>query len=727
MTTWLRILAPLSVASFLTLPAAAPAQAPEPAAPAPPAASAKTTSQTIEEISVEASREREYSVPAAASATRTETPILDTPLTIQVVPEQVLQDQGGYRLEDALRNVSGMKFLPSYVPYETLQGRGFTVTPFRDGARVFFLTVPLANAERIEVLKGPAAVLYGRLEPGGMVNVVPKRPEAEAAYAFEQQVGSWEAYRTTADATGPLTPGRELRYRVGAEWLDAHEFIDRRYEQRLFVAPSISWHPGEATSVSVSLEYRDEKSPSNPGVPALGDRPAPVPVSRYYGEPSMNDHFKVLAGYLRAEHRLNDALTLRARGAFWEGDYHYAGIYQNELGADGQTLTRIFGLYSDYDKRSNADASLELVATVETFGARHTLLAGVDWHQDGMRANWADITTAPDVTLSDPGYGTLDVAAVKAQVPNAWFVQHNAWTGLNLQDQVKLGEAWHVLAGLRYDWTTAQSGFDDTSFENAEVAQADSTLHLGHLSPRAGVVFKPLPSVSLYASYSSSFGASNGRSASGEPLDPEVGQQWEAGVKAETPDQRLSGTLVGYQLTKQNVATQDLSTPDPNDSRLAGEARSRGLELDLAGQLGDGWRVVANLAWVDARFTKDDGGLQGLHLQNVPKLLGNLWLTRSFLGGALSGLTLGGGVRGQSDVEGAFLSAFFSEQSVTLPGFVLLDLMGAYAFEVSRAQVTVQLNAQNVLDRTHYVSAGGRNEIHAGSPRAFLGSLRFQL
>lgn len=356
---------------------------------------AEITTQ-MEPIQILAKSVDEYAVSNASTAMKTDTPIIDTPFSIQVVSEDVMQDQQAYRLEDVIKNVSNTQSLPSIYSsaYENIQSRGFKSEPFRDGKRIMWLTLPIANAERVEALKGSAAIQYGRVEPGGMINVISKKPSATPYYAIEQQVGSNSFYRTTADLTGPINEANTLMYRINAEYLNTDSFVDEVFDKRTYFAPSLTWQPSTGTSLTFAYEYRRENELGSVGIPAIGDRPASLPRSRFLSEPDLNNKFTATVFSLTGEHAMNDQWTMRGGLASYRGNYKYASFVFNDLDSDGATLHR-YGLSSDYDHRNTQDANIDLEGKFDTASIKHAVLIGTDYHRYRNYSNWADWNDVP--------------------------------------------------------------------------------------------------------------------------------------------------------------------------------------------------------------------------------------------------------------------------------------------------------------------------------------------
>jgi iron complex outermembrane receptor protein len=279
-----------------------------------------------------------------------------------------------------------------------------------------------------------------------------------------------------------------------------------------------------------------------------------------------------------------------------------------------------------------------------------------------------------------------------------------------------MADTFHILGGGRYDWARTGSGLSDQSLAAAKRTWAQDTA----FSPRVGVLYQPQDWISMYGSYTESFGANNGRSATGKPFSPETATQYEIGLKANLLDERLQATLAFYTLTKHNVLTPDLSTPDPTDSIAIGAVRSRGIEYDVAGQVTQRLSLIGSYALTDTRITRDNSGNKGNRFASVPLHAGSLWAKYEVNSGYLTGLSIGGGIFLRSQRQGD------NENTFQLPGYTRLDAMVAYQFFPFGSPVTVQLNLYNLTDHTYYDRSSNRLNIHAGEPLNFMGSIRWE-
>ncbi|MGH8613723.1 MAG: TonB-dependent siderophore receptor, partial [Gammaproteobacteria bacterium] len=273
----------------------------------PPSAESKTDKEvvTLPEMTVTAKpgAETGYRVPTAAVTSKTDTPVFDSPFSLQVVPEQVFKDQRSTTIKDALENVSGVRSHSNDVEGYVYNIRGFQVLNVFRNSLLLSFAIPTvyetANLERIEVLKGPGSILFGRIDPGGVINMVTKRPLDVPYYSLEQEIGSYEHYRTIWDATGPLTEDAAFSYRLSGAYQNSDSFRDFQEQERFFIAPAFLWRPTPATEIKFEAQYLNDDAQSDTGFPALGDRPAPIPLSRSFQEPNdpLDETYHVLGGY----------------------------------------------------------------------------------------------------------------------------------------------------------------------------------------------------------------------------------------------------------------------------------------------------------------------------------------------------------------------------------------------------------------------------------------------
>lgn len=675
-----------------------------------------------EDLTVSGGNWSGYNVLNASTATKTDTPIMETPYSIQVVPKTVMDDQQVIRLDRALENISGVYRQQGFGLVESFNIRGFgTFDYYRDGSRfqsAFSQTGPreTANLERIEVLKGPASILYGRIEPGGMINLVTKKPQAESYYSLQQQFGSYDLYRTTLDATGGLNQDDSLLYRFNFAYEDKGSFREFVDSDHVFLAPVIQWNISDRTQATFNMEYKTGESVSDSGTVAIGNRPANLPIERNLSEPFNNAVYEEIQAGVSWSHEFNDDWKIRHRFNVQLTDEDDDVSIPMGLQADNRTLDRFYSGFRDNELESYT-TSLDLIGNFDTYGIHHTVLLGGDYYH----FNVAGLITAnfafPSIDIFNP---THSGQPISNPADDFAFDLSEEWFGFYFQDQMKLPYNVHLLAGLRYD--------------NAEVKEVDTFAGFStttkskqeKISPRVGLLWQPIKELALYGNYVENFGVPNLFSSglTGQPLKAETAQQWEAGVKTEFFDGRFSATASWFRLTKQNIAT---GHPDPALALLGvsvqtGEVVNEGVELDVTGEILSGWNVFANYSYIDSEITQNNDGTQGNRFPNVPEHGGSLWTTYAFQNQMLRGLKLGGGMvaRGQREVN--------RENNVQMPGYALVNLMTSYEFKVGKSKITAQFNVDNLLDKKYYPSSigFGRSRIDVGSPRTFLGSVRVE-
>lgn len=648
-----------------------------------------------------------YFAPTATTGTRTDTSILDTPQSIQVIPQQVLQDQQIIRVDDALRNVSNVVGrLDPFGGSTNITIRGFTADNFtagaflRDGYRLNdnLGTQETANIERIEVLKGPASVLYGQSDPGGIINLVTKRPLAEPFYGLQFQAGSYGLIRPSLDLSSPLTTDRSLRYRLNMAYQREDGFRDLEVDtNRFFIAPVLSWDISNFTNLTIVMEYTNEKNPTDLGLPAIGDRVADVPRDRVVGALDNSSENRALTLGYDLKHRFNDNWTLNHGFRYVTQDYSLLVTLPAFV---DQKTGDVFLFFADREYHSDDyQIQTNVVGKLKTGSVQHTLLAGVDlnFNRFDERFTRADFNNPLIINIFDPVYGTVPRPDLSDVEPFAPFDTQYDRMGVFLQDQINFGDRFILVGSLRYDSIKFRINPDyDPNQSNASYEK---------WLPRIGFIYKPLETVSLYASYSQSFKPSFGSDANGNPLDPEQAMGFEVGAKAELLNKKLFLTLAYFDITKQNVAT-----PDPNNpffSITTGEQRSQGVELDISGEILPGWNIIANYGYTNARVTDDNFIPVGNRLFNAPYHTAGLWTTYEIQQGQLQGLGFGLGMNYVSSRFGDLANSFVVDD------YFLTNL----AFFYKRDKWRLGLNINNLFN-VSYISSTNNSRNFGNAPGA---------
>ena len=642
-----------------------------------------------------------YRATRSATCTKTDTALRDIPQSIQVVSRQVLEDQQVNNLGDALTNVSSVQRGNSHGgSSESFVIRGFQATTYAvDGMLINPLVSrpealrDLANVERVEVLKGPASVLYGRGNPGGLINLVTRKPTFEPEAQVKAQAGSYDFYRLEANASGALDPAETLAGRLTLATQTNRGFRDTfRDSKRTYVAPTFRWEPSDSTRVDAGMEYIDQTSPFDRGLLPQNGKIS-MNADRYLHEPWSRDKADKFAVWYRAEHDLNDWLTLRQMTRWDDSHKDRYVVDLRGIGSDGRTLAR--RATDGEETIRTLDAQFEAIARFAALGIDHTLLAGFEYI-DGTRDTSSYRASLASIDIYNPVYGA---------VPGPFAFQEKASYDLEsysfyLQDQIDLTDHWKLLLGARYDDTRQDNVTTNADYQNT-LTKVDPT----KVSPRLGVVYQPLDWIALYASYSTSFTPQSNLASNGRVLDPEEGEQYEVGAKFELIPDQLSATLSVFQITRQNVAA-----PDPEDDAYSvqtGEQRVRGVELDVSGTPLPGWEIIGNISALNAELTKDTAIDEGNKLPSVPTLSGSLWSSYQLQEGPLAGLGFGAGVIAVGERQGDI------DNSYDVSGYARIDASLFYDIDEN---VRVSLNGRNLTDRKYIETAAGTDGNYAGAP-----------
>ncbi|MEH2071678.1 MAG: TonB-dependent siderophore receptor [Nostoc sp.] len=648
-----------------------------------------------------------YNATDASIGTKTDTPLRDVPQSIQVVPQQVIKDQQLYRLGDVLKNVPGVVqsgSSPRSV-FESYLIRGFNSSEIlKDG----LLDRSLANGgyesvtvDRIEVLKGPASVLFGQGSLGGIVNIVTKQPLREPYYFLEGSAGSFNSYRGAIDLSGPVNADKTVLYRLGVAARTTESFIDFYQHQFYNVSPSLTWQINDRAKLTLAAQYYEDKGPFDYGLPADGTVfPNPngkIPRNRFRGEPSVDDSDTRIyrIGY-NFEYRFSDNWQVRSalQTSFLRLDRE--AVF-GSLAANKRTFTRSYGEQNFNDHIYNFDTYV--VGKFATGSIQHQLVTGLNLSRQDTFATNFNRAIAP-LDLFNPQYGSRPTGP--AFSPLNYRIRNDA-LGIYLQDQITLADNLKILLGGRFDIASNDYRRLDTVLGGFRQDEA--------FSPRVGIVYQPIRPISLYASYGKSFlQASTTARAQAEP---ERGTQYEVGVKADLSS-RLAATLAFYDLTRTN-----LPTPDPNNpllSILVGEQRSRGIEFDISGEILPGWNVIAGYAYTDAEVTKDNTPIVGNQINNIPKNSFNLWTTYEIQSGALQGFGAGLGFYFVGDRQGDLNNTF------QIPSYFRTDAALFY----KRGQLRAGLNFKNLFDIDYFDSAAFRDRVFYGDPFTVQGTISWE-
>lgn len=655
----------------------------------------------------------------------------ETPQAIMVLDAEILEDAGVTRLADALdlsaslarqNNFGGLwdnYAIRGFAGDENLPS-GYLVNGFNTG-RGFGGPRDLSGIERIEILRGPNAALLGRGEPGGTINLITKKPEFEVEGAINASIGSFDTYRVDGDWTGPLND--VFAVRLNGYYENAGSFRDTLESTRYGVMPSALWRLGENTSLSYELERTRQEIPFDRGVVAINNRLGVVPVGRFLGEPGDGPLQADATGHqLQLQHEFSDDWSLLLGAGYRETDLEgfsteaeLAGSRQRLL-TDGQTLSRQ-RRFRDYEATHTVFRG-ELSGRFSTGQFEHRILIGAD--KDTFENSQLFLRIRPgsaagqtpqsgnQINIFNPVYGQFPLPTPGPQTNR--LDELGAW-GFYVQDQVRLTDRLQVRLGARYD------DFTNESLNRATGAR--SSVSDDKVSPQIGIVFDATDALTLYAAYGQGFRQNSGADFAGRPFEPEESESAEIGARFDIAG--LQATLALFSMTKTNILTAD--PVNAGFSIAIGEARSQGVEVDLAGELPGGVNVWLSYAYVDAQAANDVLDFNfaltirsGDRLINVPEHTLSLTASRGFeLGGR--DLELGGSLLYVGERLGETATTF------ELPSYTTLRLFGSYAL-TDALEIAAEVN--NLADEVYYTNSFSRLWVAPGAPRNATVTLRYR-
>jgi len=643
-----------------------------------------------------------YVVPSTESATKTPTPLRDVPQSVTVVTDELIKDQMMMSMGDVMRYVPGVMVHQGENNRDQVIIRGnsssadFFVDGVRDDVQYYR---DLYNLARVETLKGPNALIFGRGGAGGVVNRVSREAGFQPSREVSFQGGMYENKRVTAAFNAPIND--KVAARVDGMFEDSESFRDFVGLKRYGVTPTVTIAPSDRTRITLRYEFLHDERTADRGITSFQGRPADVDIATFYGNPALSDvQADVNMANAAIEHKFG-ALTLRNRTLV----ANYDRFYQNFVpGAVDATKTQVaLTTYNNATGRTNVFNQTDAIFQASTGRIRHTLVGGAEFgHQatNNFRNTgfFNNATTSLLVPYDDPTIATPVTYRQNATDANNHVTSTVA--AVYAQDQVELSREIQVVAGLRFD------RFDLTYHNNRTSDTLDRPDNL--VSPRAGIVYKPIAPVSVYGSYSVSYLPGSGDQFSSltvitEQLKPEKFRNYEVGVKWDAAP-GLSVATALYRLDRTNTRSTDPN--DPTRSIQTGSQRTNGFELGVNGQIVPRWNVAGGYAYQDAYVrTATAAAAAGAQVAQVPHHTLSLWNNYQVhprVGGAL-------GVLYRTDMFAGI------DNTVVVPGYTRVD---AAAFVTLTRQLRLQLNVENLLDKTYYINADSNTNISPGFSRA---------
>lgn len=668
-----------------------------------------------------------YVARRSASATKTDTPLIETPQSVTVVTRDQMDDQGVQSVSQALRysaSVLGETRL-STGRYDSVFIRGFGgagsgagFVNNLDGLRLLrgynFLvpTIEPWGLERVEVLRGPASVVFGQVKPGGLINMISKRPRDVAHGEVQLQVGSFERRQLAFDFGGPVTPDKTVLYRIVGLGRAADTQVDFTKEERLYIAPSVTFQPNAATSLTVLASFqRDPETGFYGFMPSVGtvlpNRNGRIRSNLFPGEPSYEGYSRnhLTAGYA-FEHRFNDVFSFRQNVRYSDLESRNRTVAVASLGADQRTATR--RVTASNEKATTFGIDNQLQADFRTGPLTHRVLFGVDGYWSDSTAFTGAGGTVQPLNLFNPVYGRLPFA-----VPGVPGVKNESQHyGIYLQDEIKIDRLSIVLGG-RFDHAMSRT----RNLTNGALTKQDDFANTG----RVALMYNFDNGFAPYASYSTSFDPQTGATFAQTPFKPTEGEQYEVGFKYQPPGSNAFLQAALYELTQTNVPTAD--PRNPGFQIQTGEVRARGVEVEARATVFDNLDLVAAYAYTDAEVTKSTGADFGKRPTVVPRHMASLWAHYTFKTGLFSGLGLGAGVRYVGKGAGDAGNTFFTDDYALVDAAISYDLGAANA---AMKGWKVQVNAQNLFDKEYVAGCYGTVQCSFGLRRTVLATLSYR-
>jgi iron complex outermembrane receptor protein len=652
----------------------------------------------LSESVVVTDRLNEYADPTENTATRLGLSFLDLPQSVSAIPEAVIRDQGAVQLSEVLRNAAGVTLTGTYFgTYERFTLRGFSQsqvsTFFRNGARFVMLSSPTpASVEQVEVLKGPASIMYGNVTPGGVINLVTKRPREDHAREITVRRSSFNNTEAIVDLTGPLTRQKTLLYRLNFYGRRADSFRDVVNQDFLLANPVLTWRVRPGTTVTVEGEYERMFSLTDLGLvaPVAGNfsSVAMLPRSRFLGDPA--GEFRGRKSFYSADVDHELGRGWRARGS-WNLHYFHRDVKQVaavSLAADGQTLNRRTNAFLQH--YYNYFAQADVIGSFRTGPLTHTVVLGADSLLGRWNGSRNSLSTAAPIDIFNPVYGLPMNFAYSQNFPSK-----NKQIGYTVQDNITLPYGFQALLGARY-----------TTVEDFEVRTRDR-----NVSPRAGLLYRPVNWLSLYGSYSQSFEPNSGFDFKNARFAPSLGRQVEAGTKQMLFGGRLQTSLALFRLRRTNVLTADPF--NIGFSLQSGLQESQGVEFEAQGEINRHWQIISSYTHTDTAILRDNTFSIGNQLGAVPRHAASIWSNHRFAG-RLRNANAGFGIFYVGSLYDSNLNRF------KVPAYTTTDISVGYRLgEFTR----VQFNVKNLLDKTYYTAGGNLLSIYPGQPRTYQGGV----
>jgi len=671
---------------------------------------------TLPTIKVRADVQKPSYQVTKAQSTKTDSLLRDTPQSISVVSANQIRDTASQSIAEATRSVPGLGFQQGEGNRETPVFRGFATTAdfFVDGVRddVQYYR-DLYNIERVEVLKGPNGMIFGRSAVGGLINRVSKTPEWKSSVGGSLTVGTDSNRRGTVDINQVVNDSLALR--LNGLYENSESYRDGVKIERAGINPTATFKVTDDTAVTLGYEYFKDDRIADRGIPSFQGKPLKTDRSTFFGNSKLSPVNTELDAFTAViSHQINESAKVTNRTRWSDQDKFYQNVFPGAVNAAGTKVS--ISAYNQATSRDGIFNQTDLNLNFNTGRLQHALLVGAELSKQNtsnlrQTGYFGSAATADKVSVPVSNPTMTDVVTFKQAASDANNSSESTSLGLYLQDQVKLNQYFQVIAGVRFDRIKNEV----LNKRTAVTLDAQDSL----VSPRFGLIYKPIEPVSIYANYSLAFQPRAGDqlsslSVTNKALDPEKFINYEIGAKWDLR-QNLAATLAVYRLDRTNVIVLDPA--DSTKTILGDGQRSQGVELSLSGNITPAWSVSAGYGYTQAEFTADTTATlrEGAEVAQVPKHTVALWNRYDFTPAWGAGLGVTYKAKMYAANELIPTTSAPNNPNVELPSYVRTD--AAIYYNASKS-VQVQLNVENVFDKEYYSSSHNNNNITPGSPRA---------
>ena len=696
----------------------------------------KKKGQIIEEVIITSNR-----IKKTGSVVKSGISIKDLPQSVQEIGSEVIAQQQAVRLSDVVKNVNGV-----YVSsarggaQEFFYGRGYDLSAnnmFKNGFRFNSGSIPeVSSLEKVEVLKGSAALLFGNVSPGGILNMVTKMPSFKNGGEVAMQMGSYSFYKPSIDFYGPLN--QSIAYRFVGSYENSESFRDVVKKERYYINPSFLFKINSRTEMVLQGDFMNDNWTPDFGTGVIGKKILDLPRNTYLGATWSNGNTKQATVSNLFTHTFNSNWKFNFNSSFQHFNRTSKGTERVQPAADG-TWNRPLGQNKNVEKIVSNQASLQ--GNFNTGKVKHQFFTGLDFENA--------YTDAYTFVFSPATYGTgnvfdfenFDQGGAIPDARNSKIVKTDTKRfGVYAQDLISITDKIKVLAGLRWSWQEAQADTYDYPTTGGEVLTEGAKRKDQAFTPKAGLVYQPVTSVSLFASYANSFTPNTGTTVNGDALEASIIDQFELGVKKEFLEGKLTSNVTLYQIVNSNLAqtaefkANGTLNTDTSIKVLSGETTSKGVEVDITAKPVEGLNIIAGYSYNDMRYTKTSGTngsfIVGDRVVRTPATTANLSFFYTLQGGKLKGVSFGALANYIGDRFGGWNDNYvvsntgvvtFTDREIPINGYTTIDLSVGYTWK----KISVLCKLSNITNELNY-TLHENYSVNPIAPRQVLGSIKYK-